>query len=85
MATAPNDGPALAVLKGIIEHHDSSVYFGSLMGLRHHIRTALEAGWIGADGLATPEGKAVYEDRRLAELPKRVFSRWYLWDWPNNT
>ena len=75
-----------AILKGIIEHDDGSVYFGSLLGYTGHCDLAIKLDWVARGRrsqrlVATHFGHGVYAEARLDALPKRQFSRAYAWDW----
>jgi hypothetical protein len=96
-STAREDGQTkrcsfpLAIVKGLIEHQDGTAYFGSTMGYSEHLRQAIEAGLVetpdGGPTRATERGRQEYEREGLAQLPTRMYSRAYMWDWkaPRNT
>lgn len=74
----------LAVVKGLVEHDNGDVYFGSLLGYTAHWHAAEDAGWVRrVDGreTLTEEGRAVYERCGLSTLPNTPGRRAYLWDW----
>jgi len=79
----------VVVLKGVIDHKDAGVYFGSTMNLGNYARGAIRRGWLErcrirkqgmlVDGYkATKEGRAEYRRRKLKDLPMR--GRAYMWD-----
>jgi len=70
-----------AVLKGCVEHGQAGAYFGSWLGLEHHVQTVIDAGWIDSDCKPTERGWTVYDQRDLASLPQVPGRRWYLWTW----
>lgn len=78
---------ALVVLKGCIEddRNRAGAYFGSWLGLNHHIRSALRLGLIEGDIehvetlRPTLRGSSVYTALQLDSLPHR--GRGYMWDW----
>lgn len=74
----------LVIVKGLIEHHDGTAYFGSLGGYATYYAQAEELGWIARveeRDVVTDRGREVYHWTRLAELPKQLGRRAYLWDW----
>lgn len=72
------DAP-LAVLKGVIEHGDPGVYFGSFIALTLHCDLARRAGWLDEHGAVTAAGRDVYTRYGLNRLPRE--GRAYMWDW----
>ena len=67
--------PIAAVVKGLVEQHDSGVYFGSTMALGYHLQAATAAGLIDGSGAVTPLGQKWY-DEVLVSLPRTWLVRW---------
>lgn len=83
----------LAILKGLIEHNDGTIYFGSLLGWQTHCVSAIAKGYVAfidpdvgsySSNLAvTTLGRELYEHLKLSSLPTRGYSRAYMWNWDN--
>lgn len=76
----------LVIVKGLVEHGNGDVYFGSLMGYIAHWARAVNAGWVlRADGreTLTEAGREIYVMCKLDTLPNTPGRRAYLWDWSN--
>lgn len=76
----------LAIVKSLIEHQDSSSYFGSTMGLASHAQDAIQRGLVEAIPempfyRVTDAGRKLYGDLGLDRLPQKRLSRAYMWDW----
>lgn len=75
----------MAIVKGLIEHGEGSVYFGSVGGYRFYCQSAEDMGWLrilSDNNLEITEfGRIMYERERLAALPNKVGSRAYMWRW----
>lgn len=74
---------AAAIVKGLVEHGDAYVYFGSFAGFKHHWSSAFSQGWtnspLSGKPVLTPEGVAAYKSMELDKLPRE--GRAYTWDW----
>lgn len=78
----------LAIVKGLVEHGEAGVYFGSLLGLDDHLMQAHARGLVAPDESVcgwklTKAGRNAYSLHRLDLLPKS--GRTYAWDWSVTT
>ena len=82
----------LAILKGCVEHGDTTFYLGSTLSHADFICEVIEMGWMHYvskvhptggfefDALeATLKGHHIYAKEHLSDLPRK--GRWYAWDW----
>lgn len=71
-----------AIVKGLIEHNDESMHFGSTLGIKEHIRCAIDQGYIESVGdylQVTDKGKQLYSKLSMQLLPS---GRAVYWDIP---
>lgn len=69
----------LAIVKGLVEHGDDTVYFASLIGVEHHRHTARDLGLIDSNNALTDHGRNEYKRNNLDRLPRE--GRAYMWNW----
>lgn len=84
----------LAIVKGLVEHDDPYVYFGSPIGFHEHEADGIRRGllcrgprkYTEEDGeyigtLLTEAGRQAYHAARLHLLPNKRGNRAYAWNW----
>ena len=69
----------LTIVKGLVEHGDDTVYFGSLIGVETHRAAARDLKLIDHNNALTDHGRAEYARNNLDRLPRE--GRAYMWDW----
>ena len=70
-----------AIVRGIIEHNDSSWYFGSLMNHGNNLKDAIITGYITQNKEITLKGQELYEKKIKGQFNE---SRWYFWKQKKN-
>jgi hypothetical protein len=66
-----------AILKGLVEHNDSTHHFGSLLGFSEYLNLARFKGVVDRHGEITEKGKELYDEWNLKALPN---TRSVYWD-----